>query len=245
MSGHWRFNAGGLVAELFLFRYCYAMRVVGAAEAAGRLGVTPRRVRQMIASGQLPACRVGRVWAIDEHDVEAAVRRPAHRPWKPASAWAVLAAAEGSLPPSLPAYERHRALKRLEAGLANIVVLLSQRCRRRTFYAHPADADRIVAVPGVVRTAASAADEHGIDLVGPGPAEAYVSGSVFAATSPPASILRSGPSGPTSCCGSSTTLTGRSPPEPWSPRGLSPRSTCLESGDERTRRAGAELLESL
>ena len=47
------------------------------------------------------------------------------------------------------------------------------------FYTHPADVDRIIALPGVVRTAASAAEEHGIDLIGPGPAEAYVASSVL------------------------------------------------------------------
>ena len=220
------------------------MGVLGVAEAARRLGVTPRRVRQMISSGRLAACRVGRVWAINEHDLKVAVRRPAHRPWKPASAWAVLAAAEGSLPSSLQAYERHRALKRLEAGLADIVVLLSERCRRRTFYAHPADVDRIVAVPGVVRTAASAADEHGIDLVGPGPAEAYASESVFGRIAAgfhleerserPNLVLR---------------VVGDAH---WPfPAGteVAPRAVAavdlLESGDHRARRAGAELLESL
>ena len=48
-----------------------------------------------------------------------------HRPWKPASAWAVLAAAEGATPPSLSAYERHRALKRLKRAWR----ALSVRCR--------------------------------------------------------------------------------------------------------------------
>ena len=53
---------------------------------------------------------------------------------------------EGSLQPSLRAYERHRARQRLEAGWANIALLLSERCRRRTFYVHPADVGRIGAV---------------------------------------------------------------------------------------------------
>ena len=187
---------------------------------------------------------MGRVWAIDEHDLDAAVRRPAHRPWKPESAWAVLAAAEGPLPPSLPAYERHRARRRLEAGLANIVVLLAERCRRRTFYAHPGDVDRIVAVPGVVRTAASAADEHGIDLVGPGPAEAYVSESVFGhiaagfhleeRSERPNLVLR--------------VVGDACWPFPAGTE-VAQRAVAavdlLESGDARARRAGAQLLESL
>ena len=113
-------------------------------------------------------------------DIRSATRRrPPHRPWKPASAWAVLAAADCSLSSSLAPYQRHRARKRLGAGLANILANLSERARRRTFYAHPADVVRIVSEPGAVRTAASAAEELGIDLVGDGPAEAYVRQSLF------------------------------------------------------------------
>ncbi len=156
------------------------MTVVGVSEAAQRLRVSPRRVRQMISDEDLPARRVGRAWAIEEGDIRSATRRrPPHRPWKPASAWAVLAAADCSLSSSLAPYQRHRARKRLGAGLANILANLSERARRRTFYAHPADVVRIVSEPGAVRTAASAAEELGIDLVGDGPAEAYVRQSLF------------------------------------------------------------------
>ena len=220
------------------------MAVVGVAEAARRLGVSPRRVRQMISDGHLAARRVGRVWAISEHDLNAARRRPAHRPWKPESAWAVLAAAEGSPPPSLSAYERHRALKRLQKGLPNIAALLSERADRRTFYAHPADVDRIIAMPGVVKTAASAAEEHSIDLVGPGPAEAYVTETTLGQialghhmeerSERPNLVLR--------------VMGDAHWPFPDGAE-VAPRAVAavdlLESGDERTRRAGRELLESL
>ena len=198
----------------------------------------------MISDRRLPARRVGRVWAIDEHDLAAVRRRPAHRPWKPASAWAVLAAAQGAPLPSLSASQRHRTYKRLQAGLANIAALLSERARRRTFYTHPADVDRIIALPGVVRTAASAAEEHGIDLIGPGPAEAYVASSVLdqieasfvieERSERPNLVLR--------------VVDDTHWPFPAS-AAVAPAAVAaidlLESGDERARRAGAELLESL
>ena len=128
--------------------------------------------------------------------------------------------------------------------MANIVALLSERCHRRTFYAHPADLDRIVALPGVVRTAAGAADQHGIDLVGPGPVEAYASESVFGRIAAgfhleerserPNLVLR---------------VVGDAH---WPfPAGtaVAPRAVAaidlLESDDDRARRAGAELLKSL
>ncbi len=157
------------------------MGLVGVREAAGRLGVSPRRVRQMIADRRLPARRVGRAWAIDEHAVKPSARRPAHRPWKPASAWAVLAAADsGQAPPQMPAHERHRARERAAEGLHVVAGRLSERAERRCFYAHPADLVRILEDPGAVRAGPSAAADYGIDLVGTGPEEAYVSESALA-----------------------------------------------------------------
>ena len=222
------------------------MAIVGVTEAASQLGLTPRRVRQMISAGMLPARRVGRSWAIDERDLRlaGARRRPPNRPWKPASAWAVLAAADGFEPPSLTPYERHRVRKRLAVGLPNLIAHLSERARRRTFYAHPSTVDLVAAMPGVVRTAASAVDEHQIDLVGPGPAEAYVSQAVFeqiAANHPleerterPNLVLRVVADGD------------------WPfPEGtvVAPRAVTavdlLESDDERARRAGVQLLDAL
>jgi excisionase family DNA binding protein len=45
-------------------------------QAAARLGITARRVRQMIAQGQLPAQRLGRDWLIEEAALAAVATRP-------------------------------------------------------------------------------------------------------------------------------------------------------------------------
>lgn len=48
-------------------------------QAAARLGVTPGRVRQLAAGGQLKAVKIGRDWVFIAQDVEdfaARVRRP-------------------------------------------------------------------------------------------------------------------------------------------------------------------------
>jgi len=45
------------------------------AEAARRLGVTPRRVQDMIAAGKLPATRFGAAWQIDPRDLDRPVVR--------------------------------------------------------------------------------------------------------------------------------------------------------------------------
>ena len=49
-------------------------------EAAVKLGVIPRRVRQLIRSGQIPAQKFGRAWAIDERTIEEYRPRPVGRP---------------------------------------------------------------------------------------------------------------------------------------------------------------------
>ena len=69
------------------------MSMLGVAEAAVELAVSPRRVRQMLADGVLAGERVGRAWVIDANDLrQVGHRRPeVGRPWSPASAWAVLA----------------------------------------------------------------------------------------------------------------------------------------------------------
>jgi excisionase family DNA binding protein len=49
-------------------------------EAAERLGVTPRRVRQWVEEGQLPAEKIGRDYLISEEAIASFQRRPPGRP---------------------------------------------------------------------------------------------------------------------------------------------------------------------
>ena len=151
------------------------MRLFSVSSAAGELGVSPRRVRQMLSTGALAGQRVGGVWVVDEHAlrVAAGARRPAHRPWSAASAWAVLALACDEEPAG-PAAARWRARERYARGLPELLDQLRERAELRRFYAHPATVPRIADRPGVVRTGASAAPEHGLGLAGAGPLDAYV-----------------------------------------------------------------------
>lgn len=151
------------------------MRLLSAREAADHLGVSPRRIRQMLSDGTLDGHRVGRGWVIEERAIRAvaACRRPAHRPWTARSAWSVLALADG-MEPRCNSYERSRAERRLAVGLPNLLDRLGSRARILTFYAHPGTRDRIAVRPGVVRTGASASPEHGLGIVGSGPLDAYL-----------------------------------------------------------------------
>ena len=158
------------------------MKLFSVAAAAAELGVSPRRVRQMLAGGALAGQRVGGVWVVDEPAVRVAerVRRPAHRPWTAAAAWAVLALACGEEPAGSPA-ARSRARERYARGVPELLDQLRERAAFRWFYAHPAAVPRITERDGVVRTAASAAPDHDLALGGGGPLDAYVRAGELAA----------------------------------------------------------------
>ena len=69
---------------------------------------------------------------------------------------------------------RSRARQRYARGLPELRDQLRERAHTRWFYAHPSAVPRIADRPGVVRTAASAAPDHGLALAGSGPLDAYV-----------------------------------------------------------------------
>lgn len=54
------------VDGIFILRYKRAMKLLTTNEAAEKLGVSPRRVRALIAEGTLRAHQLGREYAIEE-----------------------------------------------------------------------------------------------------------------------------------------------------------------------------------
>lgn len=151
------------------------MRLVGVTDAAAELGVSQRRVRQMLADGTLRGSRIGRVWAIDRAALDLVADRStrAGRPWKAASAWAVLALADGRKIKG-SAVARSRARQRLAGGLLPLAERLQARATTRRFYGHPSVLDRLPGPARAVRTGLSATGEHGLDLVAVGVYEAYM-----------------------------------------------------------------------
>ena len=149
-------------------------------DAAERLGLSERRVRQMLADGVLRGERIGRSWVVEQSAIDAiADERPSvGRPWQPRSAWALLAVAGGDEAEG-SAVERFRARDRLaEHGLAGLVGRLSARAVVRRFYAHPAVLDDLVGADDVVPGGISAARMHGADVIAAGVVEAYVKASM-------------------------------------------------------------------
>lgn len=147
--------------------------------AASKLGVSPRRVRQMLAGGKLSGQRLGREWVVDPRALERVrLRRElVGRPWNASSAWALLALANGEQPDLTPV-ERSRAKRRLaEHGLIGLVERLRARAKPCRFYGHPAVFDRLARESEVVRSGVSAAAEYGADIVASNEFEGYVRAS--------------------------------------------------------------------
>ena len=118
------------------------------------------------------------------------------------------------------------------------------RARRLSFYTHPGTRDRIAVQPGVVRTAASASPEHALGIVGSGPLDAYLKSSdlqairdafVMEERSERANVVF-------------RVVEDQMWPFPEGAAVAPPAVVAvdlLESEDERSRRAGTELLQRL
>lgn len=151
------------------------MDLLGVADAASELGVSRRRVRQMLASGAVRGQQVGRTWVIHPSALEPLRqhRATAGRPWQPVSAWALLAVACGrdaALSPS----QRFRARRRLDAGLENLLVQLAVRGTVCSYYAHPSIIPLLGAESDVVPSGISAAAYYRLDIVATDQFEGYV-----------------------------------------------------------------------
>jgi excisionase family DNA binding protein len=162
------------------------LNYISVAEAAARLDVSPRRVRQLLQDGHLTGWRVGETWLVGADAVELRLRSrpPSGRPLSSASAWNVLAALSDvgdgleRLSPSARSQARARAAQ-LRAALPNAGSsewrsALRGRADLRQLYGHPGVLDELLSDPRVVRSGISAAQSHGADLAVVGGAEGYV-----------------------------------------------------------------------
>lgn len=111
------------------------MSKVSVPEAAEQLGVSPQRVRAMIAAGLLDADRVAGRWLIEVGALPQEQRR-AGQPYSPRIAWAVMNIAGGKPAQGLAQSEhsrlRARWRKMLDApdAVASLPALLARRARR-------------------------------------------------------------------------------------------------------------------
>lgn len=151
------------------------MEVLSVSEAAPKLGISDRRVRQMLERGELEGQRVGRSWIIDYQSIDDVRRRPeVGRPWDPIAAWALLRIAAGEHP-NVSVAQASRAKRRIADHRINDLVLkLVSRGKKRKFYGHKSILQRLAAEQMVVRSGVSAAREHNADVIALDFLEAYV-----------------------------------------------------------------------
>lgn len=171
------------------------MDLLSASEAADRLGVSPRRVRQLIQDGLLRAARVGNSWAVDPASVEQRRRRdaPTGRPYGAANVWKMARMADLIMSEADPAgagrlqrsqswdaRSRWFSLYRLRNLLAHddpdsVLAMLRNRAARVEFlFAHPSVRERLARDPRIVRSGARAAADAGVDIVPDQHIDAYV-----------------------------------------------------------------------
>lgn len=151
------------------------MGMIGVSQAAPELGISERRVRQMLERGELEGQRVGWSWIIDRKVLERARRRPeVGRRWSPEAAWALLQIAGGEHP-QVSVVEASRAKYRLaEHDLDVLVMKLASRGEIRRFYGHKSILQQLGDEDMVVRSGVSAAREYKADIIALEFLEAYV-----------------------------------------------------------------------
>lgn len=127
---------------------------IGVKEVAAQLGVTERRVRQLIEAGALPARRVAGRLLIEEARIPRS--RPVTRPMSPRIAWAFINLLSGEPAPGIS----DRELLRLDAKLLALLgsphpeVLLRSWLRRRAqlvrLAVSPSEVDDLLSDPRLV-----------------------------------------------------------------------------------------------
>jgi|GEM_PF-367089 len=221
------------------------MGFMGVSEAATELGVSRRRVRQMLANGTIIGQRVGKAWVIERRALEPLRRhRPiVGRPWQPQSAWSLLAIASGrdiDLTPS----QRSRARRRLEAGLVGCLPQLSARATLRLFYAHPSILPLLKDEPDIVLSGVSAAGHYQLDIVVVNHFEGYLPAAVLPALVTRFALDENAARPNVTLRTVADHLWPFGPDEEVAPLTVV-AVDLLEADDDRTWRAGAQLLQSL
>ncbi len=122
----------------------------------------PREQRCVIATGALPAVRVGDRWVIEDG---VPLRRREGRPWSEAAAWGLLWMAVGRPAPWLSVKQRQRVRMRMVEGVPAHVDRLSALAKPLWFRAHPSALPRLVSDSRLVDSGLSAASVVGADLV--------------------------------------------------------------------------------
>lgn len=152
--------------------------------AAQHLGISPERVRDLVATGHLAASRPGRELLVRSDSVahRAQVVQPqAGRPWSARMAWAMLAVASGARPEWVSSAELLRVRRYAKRPLSHWPRLLAARTVIHQVRMLPAVMRRVRSMPEVSAGGIEAAVAHGANLISPVEAtlDLYASADVF------------------------------------------------------------------
>lgn len=149
---------------------------ISAADVARRLGVNEARVRALIERGALPGRKLANRWLVPLQALQSSgiAARIAGRPFSPENAWGLLFLATGRPAEWLSPVERSR----LRARLKSPKFPPASRFRRRASVNYLRGDERalpkIAADDRFVRSGVSAAEDHDVDLIAPGVVEGYL-----------------------------------------------------------------------
>lgn len=219
---------------------------IPASDAARRLHVNGSRIRQLVGAGGLPARKVANRWLVDASALQrrGVVGARDGRPLEPANAWGLLFLASGEPAPWLRPDVRSRLRRRIREGaLHEARSRLSRRARARYFVGGERARAALRRDSRFRRSGVSAAAEHGASLRAPNVLEGYLpEGEVdpfayrFAlrqADEREADLI----------------VRGIADFWPFKDRSVAPIAAVavdlLDSLDERTRRAGEQLLRGI
>jgi hypothetical protein len=199
----------------------------------------------LVVAGKLEAAKIGGRWLVDAASVARRTERPppAGRSLSRANAWGLLLVAAGQRPCWLGPEDLSRVRRALrEQGLLALWPRLGRRAVLHRLRAHPSDLERIATEAEAIRTGASAAQEHHLDLVGAGQLEVYLPEKrVLALVKRYALEPSDRPNVLAKVVADPWPFDAREPVAPASVVGVD----LIESDDPRSRRAGEELLQQV
>ena len=223
--------------------------VVGVGQVAAELGLSPSRVRALIAAGTLPAKKVSGSYVLDQDAVDllAQRERPAHvRAFSVRMAWACAAATDGVRPTWISDAELSRLRRRLDTAPASPGLwqarLAALTRHRLSFRVGEEQLKTLLVDPRVARTGTSAVAVGSDPRVGSGPAAVWVRTADDLTALGQAYGLLPAESG------NVTVSVAGAPQVPWlgGPGGdvfrLVVAADLLSVADARSRRTGRELL---
>lgn len=149
-------------------------------EAADTLGLSPARIRAMVARGQLPAEKVADRWVVERSAVERRGRQetPRGRRFTPQNAWALLMLASGEDAPPLDPSVRSRLKRSLALeGLRALAPRLRARANVSSYKAHPGEIPYVLEDKALVRSGISAVGSLPLDLLPGREADGYIAQS--------------------------------------------------------------------